>query len=199
MTTRVLNPHSCDTGELLRIVHGEPVVRWDGDRTEYPTTWRRIDVVSSDDYLLPEGRFDEELWVSANDDVWRRRVMPTAYPCEPGFEHRIGTRQHDGAQVCWYCDQPETALEPVEFFVLVSAEGFPADGCRPQERAEVEAFAGELMRVGSVEARERAKASSPTPGPGGGCFFNPMTVAVMVLACLVVGVAGRILFGLLFE
>jgi len=206
-----MHPKTLDEGVLVRLRHGEPVVRWDGDRTEYATGWRGVDVVASDDYLLPQGRFDDELWVDANDDVWRRKVIATAWPCEPGFEHHLG-QAADGTERCWHCDQTAAALEPVEFFVLVSAEGFPAQApaspmpagfptARPQQRAEVEEYAGELMRVGSVEARARAReidAVQPT-APGGGCMINPFTVAVMVLLCLVVGTAGRILYGLVFQ
>jgi hypothetical protein len=202
MTTHVVNPHSLDKGVLLRLVHGEPLVRWDGDKTEYRTTWGRINVTASDEYFLPKGRFDDELWVDANDDVWRRKVMATAYPCEPGFEHLVG-RNGEGVTLCWYCAQPSSSLEPTEFFVLVSAEGFPADcPARPQQRAEVEEYAGELMRIGSVEARARSRAAdaaAPTPGGAGGCMLSPMSIGLAVLLCLVVGVAGRIIFGLTFQ
>jgi hypothetical protein len=204
MTTHILNPKTRNTGELVRLVNGEPRVRWDGDRTEYTCSWRGLEVTDSTDYLIPRGRFEHELWVSENGDVWRRKVIATAYPCEPGFEHLVG-RRGDGVSLCWYCSQSSDTLEPTEFFVLVSAAGFPADpgvrrfraDCtsRPQQRAEVEEYAGELMRVGSVESRARAQAL-PTPD-GAGC--PGLLLGLLLLACGVVGVAGRILYGVAFE
>lgn len=190
MTTQVFNPRTQDSGQLVRLMNGEPVVTWFGDKTEYPTSWRQIVVVSSTDYILPKGKFETELWVDGNGDCWRRRVIESAWPCEPGMTHT----SRDDATLCWNCGEEAGVWASVEIFVLVSAEGFPADcPARPASREDVEAFAGTLLLVGSPEARARAHTLS-TPTPGGGC---PMALAFWVLIGLVVVLGAIQLFRLL--
>lgn len=178
MTTHVMNRRTSDRGVLLRLDHGEPVVRWFGDHTEYPCGWRNVDVVSSTEYLLAEGRFEVELWVAANGDVWRRRV--TTFPCEPGVEHV--TNRGD---LCWHCGVHVDALDDVEVFTLLSAQGFPAQTSHPQTRAEIEEFAGVLLPVGSPEAHARAVGSTPTSDEPGCPLVGALGILSLVLVVVV--------------
>ena len=175
---------------MVRLDHGEPVVRWAFDKTTYRTTWRQIRVVHSDEYTVPPGGlFDWELWVDGNGDCWRRKVIASAWPCEEGQTHLV----REDSPLCWHCGTDSSQWSDAEFFVLVSAEGFPADcPARPQTREEIQEFAGELLRVGSPEARARAftqRASTPTPG--GGCpmalaFYGLLALALAVMVIAVV-------------
>lgn len=182
MTTHILNTHNDLRGTLVRLDHGEPVVRYFGDHTEYLPGWHQVEVTSSAEYLLPPGRFDDELYSDDSGDVWRRKVVPSAWPCEPGYQHSVT----DGSPLCWFCGADSRDWQDVEFFVLVSAEGFPADcPARPQTRSEVEEWCGPLLRVGGPEARARAavqRAATPTPGEGCG----PIGYAVVTLSVLLV-------------
>lgn len=189
MTTHVMDRRTNMRGVLVRLVDGDPSVRWFGDQTEYRPSWDRVDVISSDEYLLPRGDFHAELWVSANGDVWRRKVIENAWPCEPGMTHLVGARAADNAPLCWHCGADSREWASVEIFVLVSAEGFPADcPARPQSRAEIEEFAGALYRVGSTEAHERVRAVVSAPTPGGGCPMGMLVFGVAFLALALIGV-----------
>jgi hypothetical protein len=191
MTTHVLNTNNDLRGTLVRLDYGEPVVRYFGDHTEYLPGWRHVLVTRSDEFLLPPGRFDDELHTDPNGDVWRRTATSdwdSPWPCETDDEDPMGIRDHlfngKGTR-CWNCHQVADRELTHEVFTLVAAEGFPAQSARPQTRAEIEEWtAGPLLAVGSPEARARAqtaKASAPTPG--GGC---PMALAVYGLVLLVV-------------
>lgn len=191
MTTRVFNPRTRNSGHLVRLAHGEPVVTWFGDKTEYPTSWRQLVVVSSDEYVVPDGKFETELWVDAMGDCWRRRVIESAWPCEEGRQH-TSTPQ---GPMCWYCGADAGLWESVEIFVQVSAEGHatgqPTD---PRSREDVESAAGVLLLVGSPEARARAHTTVSTSTPGGGC---PMALLVYGVALLALAVIGLQLYRLL--
>lgn len=197
MTTHVMDRRTNMRGVLVRLVNGDPSVRWFGDHTEYRPSWDRVAVISSDEYRLPRGEFHHELWVSANGDVWRRRVLQSAWPCEPGMAHQVRAN----APLCWHCGADSRDWEAVELFVLVAAQGFPADcaartavmpsGPRPQSRAEVEAFAGALLPVGSPEAHARSVAApdpnGDAPGPwlrAGIAVLAGLTLFVVLLALL---------------
>lgn len=192
MTTHVMDNRTNMRGVLVRLVHGEPSVRWFGDHTEYRPSWDRLDVVSSDEYLLPRDGFQHELWVSANGDVWRRRVLQSAWPCEPGTHHSV----RKGAPLCEHCGADSRDWAAVELFVLVAAQGVPADhaartalmpsGPRPQSRAEVEEFAGELLPVGSPEAHARSVLLTEPTKDAPGCW---MRASVFLMAAAIAWVA----------
>lgn len=197
MTTHILNTNNDLRGTLVRLHHGEPVVRYFGDSTEYLPGWRHLEVTSSAEYLLPPGRFDDELFTDAVGDVWRRKARTEwgpLWPCQENQEHLFngkGTR-------CWHCDQVADHELSYEVFTLVSAEGFPAESARPQTRSDVEEWTGgPLLRVGSPEARERAAgevASSPTPGEGCGPIGYAFVVLSLMVAVLVIVAAVRLIF-----
>lgn len=198
MTTHVMDTRTNMRGTLVRLIDGEPSVRWYGDRTEYRPSWDRVAVLSSDEYRLPLGEnFQHELWVSENGDVWRRRVLQSAWPCESGMTHQVRV----DAPLCWHCGADSRDWASVELFVLISAQGFPADqaartavtpsGPRPQSRAEVEKFAGVLMLVGSPEAHARSVAAPDPDGDAPGPWLRRSMVALsvlfVVLVCVQVG------------
>lgn len=181
MTTHILNTANDLRGTLVRLDHGEPVVRYFGDHTEYLPGWRTLDVISSAEYSLTPGRFEDELWVDGVGDCWRRKVVPSAWPCEDGAAHAVAK----GSPLCWFCGADSRDWEDVEFFVLVSAEGYPADcPARPQLRDDVEEWCGALLLVGTPEALARSAGQrAAAPAPGEGC--GPLGLAVVVLSALV--------------
>lgn len=184
MTTRVFNPRTQNSGNLVRLAHGEPVVQWFGDHIEYPTTWRQLVVVTSDEYVLPAGKFETELWVDALGDCWRRRVIESAWPCETGKRHVVDPQ----TCLCGNCGAEADLVELVEIFVQVSAEGHATGQLNdPSSREDVESAAGVLLLVGSPEARSRAHAVSSTPTPGGGCPMALLVYGVALLALAMIG------------
>lgn len=191
VTTRVHNSRNDQSGDLLRLVHGQPLVRYDGDRTEYLTTWRGLSVTSSDEYLLPEGDFHRGLLVDANGDVWRVRSSSTwgsRWPCEDGGEHFHGER----GTLCWNCSQVADTELRHEVVTLVAAEGYPAQSARPQTRAEVEEWTGgPLFPIGSPEALERARREGQRPADRSSVTamgWGVGVLAVMILAVVVIAV-----------
>lgn len=193
MTTHVRNTHNDLRGTLVRLDHGEPVVRYFGDHTEYLPGWTHLELTSSAEYFLPAGRFEHELWVDGQGDCWRRKVVPSAWPCEPGFTHSAVK----GSPLCWFCGADSRDWVDVEFFVLVSAEGFPADcPARPQQRDEVEEWCGTLLRVGSPEARARAAgqlAAAPTPGTERWIRVWAAVLSVMLMALVFIQIGRWVL------
>lgn len=181
----------------MRLIDGEPSVRWFGDQTEYRPSWDRVEVISSDEYSLPRGEFHHELWVDGNGDAWRRRVLENAWPCEPGMTHLVGARALDESPLCWHCGADSREWASVEIFVLVSAEGFPADcPARPQSRGEIEEFAGDLLRVGSAEAHARSVSFTEPTRDTPGCW---MRAAVLLMAVAVSWVALLAVWRLIFS
>jgi hypothetical protein len=205
MTTTILNEHNHLRGRLVRLEYGEPVVTYFGDRTEYLPGWRDIEVTSSDEYLLPAGRFEADLWVDPQGDVWRRKAVSawgSPWPCEESTDAGLRSELPDGlaaghtfegrGSLCWHCGQAADTELSYEIFTLVSAEGFPAESARPQQRAEVEEWTGgPLLRVGSVEARARAAGARREEVPTASVTSWSWAVGVllvMVIALVVVAV-----------
>ena len=187
MTTHVMDRRTNMRGVLVRLIDGEPSVRWFGDQTEYRPSWDRVEVISSDEYALPRGEFQHELWVDGNGDAWRRKVLENAWPCELGMTHLVGARSLDDSPLCWHCGSDSREWASVEIFVLVSAEGFPADcPTHPQSRAEVEEFAGDLLRAGSPEAHARATSLTEPTRDAPGCWMRGSVGVLSALVLLVV-------------
>lgn len=158
--TRIRNKRTHDLGTLVRIgPTGEPVVRYFGDRLEYPCSWGAIDVISSTEYSVPTaGDFHAGLWVTVAGDVFREVVEPGSdWPCTDG------AAQHDWVETFPYLSSPTRTRvkctncgvrqQSVLRFALIATSGQPAMAARSQTRHEIERYSGAvLLPAGSAQA-----------------------------------------------
>jgi hypothetical protein len=179
-----------DYGLLVRVDRfGNPVVRFFGDRTEYPYSWDKIEIVSSSEYETVPGGFEVGLYVDGDGDLWRALG---GCPEEPGTECEMGSsgNPEDAGAICHQCgtDFPE----PV-FYRMVSCHGLPARSRSEMSREDILEFTGALEPAGSPEAQALREATADTNGEallGGLIVTVSVCLAVLILVALYRWISG---------